>query len=93
MKILTVANEPIPEASTCRGDYGEPEPQRIAYMLATQFSNLDVGKNSVRGSCDKESCRLSVRHAYGEDVSSLELTIKVVDGKAVASSIHCGMTP
>lgn len=92
--LFAAANDAIPAASSCHGDYGQPGRAKVKDFLAMRMAYLYAGANVIEGSCDnKAQCTVSIQHAAGEDVASATISFNVSAGKARASSLHCVITP
>lgn len=91
--LLAAANDAIPRASSCHGDFGQTGQARVKDLLAMRMAYLYAGTNVVEGSCQKGQCTVSINHAAGEDVASAAISFSVSGGKARASSLQCVITP
>jgi|SRR5580658_4850746 hypothetical protein len=91
--LFAVSEDPIKPGSSCDGPYGQEGPPRVGDLLAMRLSFLYHGKNSIVGKCRGQTCSLSIRHAYDEDVSSTDIRFQVRDSKALAETLECVMSP
>ena len=92
--LLGAANDTIPaRASTCQGAHSQAGPLRVKDLLALRLEYLYAGQNLIVGSCAGGRCKLSITHAAGEDVASAVIHFRVRQGKAVASTLRCEITP
>lgn len=91
--LLASSNAPIPDGSTCRGDYGQSGQATIKDMLAMQLAYLYAGENRIEGKCTDGSCSISIRHSAGEDVSSALIQFGIRKGRANPATLRCVMTP
>lgn len=92
--LLAAANDTIPKASSCHGDFGQAGKAKVKDLLAMRMAYLYAGTNVIEGSCSKAAqCTVTIRHAAGEDVASAAISFAVGAGKARASSLQCVITP
>src|SRR5579863_2716950 len=73
--LLTVSDELIPLASSCKGSYGQAGQARVKDLLAMELSSLWGGKNSIVGKCKEHgetACSVTISHDLGEAVSSAQ---------------------
>jgi hypothetical protein len=91
--LFAASEDPIKPGSSCDGAYGQEGPPRVGDLLAMRLSFLYHGKNSIVGKCRGQTCSLSIRHAYDEDVSSTDIRFQVRDSKALAETLECVMSP
>src|SRR5262249_4930021 len=70
--LFAASEDPIKPGSSCDGAYGQEGRPRVGDLLAMRLSFLYHGKNSIVGKCRGQTCSLSIRHAYDEDVSSTD---------------------
>jgi hypothetical protein len=90
---MGAANQLIPRNSSCFGLYTATTRPKVRDLLASRLAFLHSGTNVVEGSCAKNHCTIEIRHAAGEDVSSLRIDFPVANEIAVASRMQCVMTP
>lgn len=92
--LFMVSEENFLPGSSCYGTYfldrGLP---KVGHMLAVSMSNLDIGKNTVYGSCKGSKCSVEIYHAYGEDVSAAVIRFRIKNGKARVETMECRLTP
>ncbi|RYF46666.1 MAG: hypothetical protein EOO27_38905 [Comamonadaceae bacterium] len=92
--LLAAANDTIPRASSCHGDFGQTGKAKVKDLLAMRMAYLYAGTNVIEGSCSKAAqCTVTIRHAAGEDVASAAISFAVSAGKARVSSLQCVITP
>jgi hypothetical protein len=91
--LLASSNAAIPNMSTCGGNYGESGQPTIKDMLAMQLAYLYAGDNTIEGKCASNSCLITIRHAAGEDVSSVTIEFGVQKGRANPATLRCVITP
>ena len=92
--LFIVSGERVVPGSSCDLIYHpEPRPVRVGFMLAVAMSNLDIGKNTVYGSCKGNKCSVEIYHAYGEDVSAAVIRFRTKNGKARVETMECILTP
>ena len=92
---LFMASEEIfVPGSSCYGSYfSDQRPPRVGHFLGVWMSNLDIGKNTIYGSCKGNKCSVHIYHAYGEDVSSAVIRFRSKNGKARVGTMECHTTP
>lgn len=91
--LFASASTPIGKHSTCHGHYGQRGVPTLGDLLAVELASLYVGDNRIDGRCDGPRCEIIVSHAAGEDVSNTQIRFKVKQGRVVASTLACLMTP
>ena len=92
--LLAAANDTIPRASSCHGDFGQTGKAKIKDLLAMRMAYLYAGTNVIEGNCSKAAqCTVTINHAAGEDVASAAISFTVSGGKARSSSLQCVITP
>ena len=81
--------------SSCDVTYYPPgsNPLTVGFLMAAVLANLDVGKNTIYGSCKGNKCSVEIYHAYGEDVSSVVIRFRIKNGKARVETMECRLTP
>ena len=66
----------------------------LGALIASRLAVFQTGENRVDGQCGADGqCEVSFAHADGEDVSSLRLTFRSLNGKMARSSLRCAITP
>jgi hypothetical protein len=91
--LLAEANTPIPESSSCQGNFGNTGRSTVKDLLAMSLAYLYSGKNVINGHCLSKRCTVSITHAAGEDVSSTTISFALRRNKASISSLQCVITP
>ena len=92
--LFRASEERFIPGSSCDGTYPpKSNPLRVGFMLAAVLANLDVGKNTIYGSCKGNKCSVEIYHAYGEDVSSAVIRFRIKNGKALVETMECRLTP
>lgn len=91
--LMASSNSPIPENSTCHGNYGQSAKPTVKDLIAMQLAYLYAGENTIEGRCLADSCAITIKHASGEDRSSATITFKLRHGRANAASLRCLITP
>lgn len=91
--LLAVSNSIIPVTSTCQGNYGQKGKAAVKDLLAMQLAYLYSGNNVIEGNCSPKTCTIRINHASGEDVSSATIEFEVKQGKAIAATLQCVITP
>jgi hypothetical protein len=94
--LLAASNNTVRPGSSCDSPYGQQGPARVVDIVATALSVFHRGKNTIVGSCsgqDKQTCSLSISHAFGEEVSSAEFRFEARNAKALADTLECVTTP
>lgn len=91
--LLASSDAVIPKTSSCQGDYGQRGRVRVKHLLAMQLAYLYAGENVIVGHCAASSCKVTINHAAGEDVSSAIIEFRLKGGKADSATLHCVMTP
>lgn len=95
--LLGMADKPLPRATGCHGDYGQPghgRRPRVKDLLASQLAYMGAGQNTLSGHCAANRCEVQLQRRNGEDVSSATLNFELLrDGRADPRSLRCVMTP
>jgi hypothetical protein len=94
--LLAASNDTVTPGSSCDAPYGQQGPARVVDIVATALSVFHRGNNTIVGSClgqDRQTCSLSISHAFGEEVSSAEFRFKTRNAKALADTLECATTP
>ena len=94
--LLTISDELIPPASSCKGSYGQAGQARVKDLLAMELSSLWGGKNSIVGKCREHGetlCSVTMSHDFGEAVSSAQISFNLKDGRARVDSLACVLSP
>lgn len=92
---LFMASEEIfVPGSSCYGSYfSDQRPPRVGHFLGVWMSNLDIGKNTIYGSCKGNKCSVHIYHKYGEALSSVDIQFRIKNGKARVETMECHLTP
>ncbi|MFY3386245.1 hypothetical protein [Paracidovorax sp. MALMAid1276] len=91
--LFAAANDSIPAASSCHGNFGPSGQAKVKDLLAMRMAYLYAGVNVIEGGCSITQCAVSIKHAAGEDVASAVISFNISAGKARASSLQCVITP
>ncbi len=96
--LLAIADEPIPTGSSCQGRFGNDGPPRVRDLVAMELATFSRGKNTLVGRCtgaagQAQACHVAITHEFGEEASSADIRFQAQDGRAVASSLTCVLTP
>ncbi len=91
--LFAAANDNIPSASSCHGNFGQVGRAKVRDMLAMQMAYLYAGTNVIQGHCSDARCTVKINHTAGEDVASAAISFSLNAGKARASSLQCIITP
>ncbi|MDR0777607.1 MAG: hypothetical protein LBE81_13370 [Azonexus sp.] len=90
--LFAVSNAELPARSSCQGHYG-PQKATVKDMLAMWMSNLNHGKNVIKGNCQSGQCAVRIAHSAEEDVFSATIVFNKIRGKASVPTMQCVMTP